>query len=799
MEAKGEIGGIFPNLNDGVEAECTVMVQDILPLPVTDIARFCRDTEIAISLLLRTVWLIVMRPFLENDRICIGYRDYCDSPPHLASGPERVIQSDILPDAPVMELLKSNLGTELGNLCDECPPAHNTATALIREISGSGLLREAEKWNYNVALVGEVDEVSVLKRLSLVHKSSTLSTCLAENISSTVLQTIGEILTDSNRRIMDITLFSATNHDLVLQWNRKHSRGPATALIELVHQHAHLQDLEGIGPQRMVPVMITSPQWMTVAEIFTIMKAGGTFVPLDPTRPTNRLEDIIRQINATVAIASPDVAPILSSLVGVVVTVSPTTTSRLPSGRSDARWPDITPDTMAYVLFTSGSIGRPKGCVVCHGALGNAEYLSRALGITAESRVLQFASYGFAVSLLEVHCSLAVGATICIPSREDCLNGLNSAMDSMRHYLSPHPSVGRWTRVSMHLDIHGRINVNQLRTACLAMMQKHSIIRTVFTSLKDKSVQVVLKEPNVPFTYSSLSREFHDEVLPRTTPVPTKLPAEFGLVFRSQTDHSFTVRLLHAQYVGASLPLLFADLETGYSGQLLSPIIAVSFADYVYGRAQLRSADSLTFWKDYIRGASLTTLSNPTLAGLDNAAEVTAIVAGEIPTPPPGITLAMLVKASFAFTLAEMANTEDITFLLGLNTRGLPIKGVEGIVGPCIHRCPIQVQLRQTWTVSDLCQSVYDNYTTISRHCHLELPDIIDNCTDWPSGSDFPRGLNHVSTSGSFSFSLKDTHTLHSPIDAQVHTTNRLAVCPFIRRRPDLENTGTDFEQRDKQ
>ncbi|OJI82486.1 hypothetical protein ASPTUDRAFT_66665 [Aspergillus tubingensis CBS 134.48] len=459
MGTKRDINGIFPSLNDGEEAECTIRAQDILPLPVMDIEKFCHDTGIATSLFLKTVWLVVMWPFLEIDRICIGYRDYCDSSP----GPEKVIQSGILPDASLIELLKSDLDTEPGDLCAECPTAHNTAVALIREISQSDrskFLMEAKSWNYSIALVGEVNEMSALVRLSLVHKSSTLSPCLAENISSTVLQVVQEILADSGRRIMDLALFSESNCAHVLRWNLKNSRGPATSLIEMIHQHAcerphhpaicawdgvlsysefdslttrwasRLQSL-GIGPQSMVPVMMTNPRWMTVAEI-AIMKAGGAFVPLEPTQPTSRLQDMVRQLNSTVALASPDVVPILSSLVDDVVIVSAKTTSSLPNAPSNPQWPKITPDTTAYVLFTSGSTGKPKGCVVCHGALENVEYQSQALRITAESRVLQFASHGFAASLMEVHCSLAVGATVCIPSKEDCMNGLNSAIDSMQ-------------------------------------------------------------------------------------------------------------------------------------------------------------------------------------------------------------------------------------------------------------------------------------------------------------------------------------------------------------------------------
>lgn len=137
METKGDINGIFPSLNDGVQAECTIRAQDILPLPFMEIEKFCHDTGIATSLFIRTVWLVVMWPFLEIDRICIGYRDYRDSSPHLASGPEKVIQSGILPDASLIELLKSDLGTEAEDLCAECPPAHNTAIALIQGISES--------------------------------------------------------------------------------------------------------------------------------------------------------------------------------------------------------------------------------------------------------------------------------------------------------------------------------------------------------------------------------------------------------------------------------------------------------------------------------------------------------------------------------------------------------------------------------------------------------------------------------------------------------------------------------------
>ncbi|PYH52711.1 acetyl-CoA synthetase-like protein [Aspergillus niger CBS 101883] len=443
MEHKEKGSGIFPSLNDGVGMESSVRLQDVLPSPVQDIEEFCRVHEITTLHFIETVWLIVLGPFLDADRVCFGYRDHRDRPPDPISGPAKVIQSDSFPDASVAEMLKTGFCAEPGNPSDEQPPAHNTAVALIKEIAGpdrSYLLKEAKQWDYGVVLVGEMNELSALLRLSLVHKTSTLSPCLAENLSSTVLQVIQEILADSNRRIKDLTLFSPLNQDNVLRWNGGKQQSPATSLIKVIQQRvcerphhpawaSHLQRL-GIGPEHMVPVMMDKSQWMVVAEL-AILKAGGAFVPIDRKQPPDRLRNMVTQVNATVAITSTDLVPILSSLLGTIVTISSETTSNLPTTMSDVPAREITLETTAYVLFTSGSTGQPKGCVAKHRALANLVNLAPSLKITAESRVLQSASYGFVMSLAEIFCTLTVGATVCIPSKEDCINNLQRAMESM--------------------------------------------------------------------------------------------------------------------------------------------------------------------------------------------------------------------------------------------------------------------------------------------------------------------------------------------------------------------------------
>jgi non-ribosomal peptide synthetase component F len=85
--------------------------------------------------------------------------------------------------------------------------------------------------------------------------------------------------------------------------------------------------------------------------------------------------------------------------------------------------------TPAYVLFTSGSTRKPKGCVVSRRALASTWYHCEQLQIRPESNVLQFASYCFGVSLIEIYCTLSAGGTNCIPSEDEKLNNLRGAIN----------------------------------------------------------------------------------------------------------------------------------------------------------------------------------------------------------------------------------------------------------------------------------------------------------------------------------------------------------------------------------
>ncbi|KAI8186675.1 Nonribosomal peptide synthase atnA [Colletotrichum sp. SAR 10_65] len=90
-------------------------------------------------------------------------------------------------------------------------------------------------------------------------------------------------------------------------------------------------------------------------------------------------------------------------------------------------------DDALYVVFTSGSTGKPKGVVVTHAAFASsAKGFSKAIYLDSpSSRVLQYSSFSFDISMLEIFTSLMAGACLCIPSEEQRMNDLTACISSM--------------------------------------------------------------------------------------------------------------------------------------------------------------------------------------------------------------------------------------------------------------------------------------------------------------------------------------------------------------------------------
>lgn len=137
-----------------------------------------------------------------------------------------------------------------------------------------------------------------------------------------------------------------------------------------------------------------------------------------------RLNDIIEDSRAKVIIASVQHSKILAGLQATIVPIDEAFLRSLPS-RAHSPCTSVNSKHPAYVTFTSGTTGQPKGIVIEHIAICvSGRTQSAPLRLGRDSRVLQFAAYSFDISNGDILNTLMNGGCICVPSEDERSNDL---------------------------------------------------------------------------------------------------------------------------------------------------------------------------------------------------------------------------------------------------------------------------------------------------------------------------------------------------------------------------------------
>ncbi|HEX3529301.1 MAG TPA: amino acid adenylation domain-containing protein, partial [Thermoanaerobaculia bacterium] len=177
----------------------------------------------------------------------------------------------------------------------------------------------------------------------------------------------------------------------------------------------HLAAL-GVAPDSRVGVLLERSPEMIVG-LLGVMTAGAAYVPLDPTLPAERLAALVGGARPAVILTrerSRDLVPAGAART-VMLDAEWSAIEQAPAGIRRR----ITGGNLAYVLYTSGSTGVPKGVMIPHrGIVNRLLWMQETYRLTAADRVLQKTPFGFDVSLWEFFWPLLTGARLVFAKPE---------------------------------------------------------------------------------------------------------------------------------------------------------------------------------------------------------------------------------------------------------------------------------------------------------------------------------------------------------------------------------------------
>jgi amino acid adenylation domain-containing protein len=195
-------------------------------------------------------------------------------------------------------------------------------------------------------------------------------------------------------------------------------------LVCQVRSLAHRLRALGVRPNTLVAIVMEKG-WEQIVAVLGILESGAAYLPIDPAVPPDRLAYLLDNAESEIVLTQSWLEEKLRW---------PEDTTRLCIDQQEDRQeqendkgtplpeplPRVqTPDDLAYVLYTSGSTGNPKGVMIAHRGLVNCILeTNRTFGVKSDDRVLALTALHHDMSVYDIFGLLAAGGAIVLPDRE---------------------------------------------------------------------------------------------------------------------------------------------------------------------------------------------------------------------------------------------------------------------------------------------------------------------------------------------------------------------------------------------
>ncbi|MDI4656771.1 non-ribosomal peptide synthetase [Xanthobacter autotrophicus] len=201
---------------------------------------------------------------------------------------------------------------------------------------------------------------------------------------------------------------------------------------------ARLLRARGNGPGALVAVVMRK-DWEQVAAVLGILMAGAAYLPVDPDLPGERRAYLLTHCEVTTALTQSVVDGALDWPDGIA-RIAVDLLDGAPGDGADPAPSSL--DDLAYVLFTSGSTGVPKGVMISQQAIANSiADFTRRYGFTPRDRTLGLSALGFDLSVFDIFCPLSAGGAIVLPDADRLRDPEHWADLARRHNVTVWQSV----------------------------------------------------------------------------------------------------------------------------------------------------------------------------------------------------------------------------------------------------------------------------------------------------------------------------------------------------------------------